>query len=385
MKPVLVARHSLFFALLFSTAWPAEEMTAYRYGGSARASVFLGKYDEALDSFNRSIALKPDPVIYSQRGDLKAKLKDFAGAIADYDKAIALKPNDLASYYGSRGGINSQSGNYDRAIADYDQVISLQPDQAVAYNNRGVARSSKGDYDGAIADYAKAIALEPANVGFYANRAGSYLSKGNLDRAITDYDQIVRLEPDEASHYFTRADLKQQKGDLDGTIADYSEVCELMPEHVNSFFKLAITRHAKGELEAALTDYAKTLALAKDAEAIVTVYREVALRQLRRSTPFAELVKTVTKWKDGWDKNIGLYLVDALSGQALLTRASEGNTKTVPARLCSANYFIGMTKLLADDKATARKYFEQCVASGLINVDEFILARAELSRLTAKP
>ncbi len=52
-------------------------------------------------------------------------------------------------------------GEYDRAIADYDKAIALKPKYADFYNNRGIAYDKKGEYDRAIADYDKAIALNP--------------------------------------------------------------------------------------------------------------------------------------------------------------------------------------------------------------------------------
>ena len=52
-------------------------------------------------------------------------------------------------------------GDYDRAIADYDRAIQLKPDYADAYVGRGVAYGEKGDYDRAIADFDRAIQLKP--------------------------------------------------------------------------------------------------------------------------------------------------------------------------------------------------------------------------------
>ncbi|MES0385800.1 MAG: tetratricopeptide repeat protein [Hyphomicrobium sp.] len=38
-------------------------------------------------------------------------------------------------------------GKYDDAIADYDKAIALDPNDATAYTNRGVAFGRKGEYD----------------------------------------------------------------------------------------------------------------------------------------------------------------------------------------------------------------------------------------------
>lgn len=174
MKSAHVLGLSLLLLLWSVQALAAAEkpeVTAYRYGALGRLNEMQGKNADALDYFNQSLAIKPDPIIYSNRGDLKKKIGDISGAIADYDKAILLKPDDIALLYSNRGLLKHQLGDLDGAITDYDQVISLNPDNAIIYNNRGYAKFTKGDRAGAIADYSKAVELEPETIIFRENLA----------------------------------------------------------------------------------------------------------------------------------------------------------------------------------------------------------------------
>ncbi|MBV8846400.1 MAG: tetratricopeptide repeat protein [Bryobacterales bacterium] len=52
-------------------------------------------------------------------------------------------------------------GDPDGAIADFTRAIELRPDYAEAYYFRGLAKRAKGDKDGAVADFMKAIGLKP--------------------------------------------------------------------------------------------------------------------------------------------------------------------------------------------------------------------------------
>ena len=63
-------------------------------------------------------------------------LKNYEKAIADYTKAIELRPDD-ASAYNNRGISFVALKNNEKAIADYTKAIKLKPDFASAYNNRG--------------------------------------------------------------------------------------------------------------------------------------------------------------------------------------------------------------------------------------------------------
>ena len=70
----------------------------------------------------------------------RCDLGQHFAAIADYDIAIRLNPDDADAYY-NRGVAKGKLGQHFAAIADYDIAIRLNPDYADAYNNRGYAKS----------------------------------------------------------------------------------------------------------------------------------------------------------------------------------------------------------------------------------------------------
>src|SRR6266540_1924064 len=86
-----------------------------------------------------------------------------------------------------------RKGTYDRAIADYDQAIKLKPDDAYAYNSRGLAYSKKGLLDRAIADYDQAIRLKPDVALAYFNRGNAHKNAGNKQSAIADFRKSLEL------------------------------------------------------------------------------------------------------------------------------------------------------------------------------------------------
>jgi tetratricopeptide (TPR) repeat protein len=71
---------------------------------------------------------------YFNKGKYKYKLKDFSGAILDFNKVIELEPNFYAYY--NRALAKYELEDYKGAILDYDIAIKLDPNYAFVYFNR---------------------------------------------------------------------------------------------------------------------------------------------------------------------------------------------------------------------------------------------------------
>ncbi len=139
-------------------------------------------------------------------------------------------PPSTADAYEIRADDKQTKGDLDGAIADYTKAIELKPDLVEVYYNRGLAKQTKGDLDGAIADYTKAIELGPDLVSPYFNRGRAKQAKGDLSGAIADYTKAIELKPDQtdlATLYTNRSSAKRAIGDIDGANADQANAIHL--------------------------------------------------------------------------------------------------------------------------------------------------------------
>ena len=67
---------------------------------------------------------------YRLRGDDKLRLKDYNGAIADYNKVIELAPNHSNVYY-YRGNIKEFIGDLNGACSDWGKAAELGSADAI--------------------------------------------------------------------------------------------------------------------------------------------------------------------------------------------------------------------------------------------------------------
>ena len=98
---------------------------------------------------------------YINRSDLKLRQNDYAGALSDAEKGLALEAN-LGEAYVNRGAGMLGLRRCEDALPVLDQAIQLKGDQLpVAYFDRAVAKECLGDVKGAYLDYKKTVALAP--------------------------------------------------------------------------------------------------------------------------------------------------------------------------------------------------------------------------------
>jgi tetratricopeptide (TPR) repeat protein len=209
--------------------------------------------------FNSTIDTQ-NAVTYFDRGLAKQKKGDLDGAMADYNQAIKLNPNDAAAY-NARGVLRKKKSDLDGAMADYNQAIKLDPKFAFAYNNRGNVSRKKGDLNGAVADYDRAIKLNPNYPSPYKNRGYVKFIKGDFDGAMADYNQAIKLSPRYAFAYNDRGIVKEGKGDLDGAIADFNEAIRINPKYAAAYRNRGDAKRKKGDVKGSIADFDHALKL----------------------------------------------------------------------------------------------------------------------------
>lgn len=129
---------------------------------------------------------------FLNQGLNKAIEGDFRGAIADFNRAIQINPNNAHAYH-NRGLACFKLGETHTAIEDFTQALRLNPNYTEAYVGRGNAYRQLRDYQGAIIDYTYLVRLNSTDAKAYYNRGFVYSQVGDKQKAIQDYQTAVKL------------------------------------------------------------------------------------------------------------------------------------------------------------------------------------------------
>ena len=79
-------------------------------------------------------------------------------ALVEFQRALELKPDAVLALNG-RAGVYLRRKQYALALADYDKALQINPRYGPAYLNRANAREAIGDRPGAAADRRSEAAL----------------------------------------------------------------------------------------------------------------------------------------------------------------------------------------------------------------------------------
>lgn len=212
-----------------------------------------GAYDQALDYYDRGLALSLDGEGYNSRGNVFRALKLDARARSDYDSALVLNPRD-AQAYNNRGNLLLSQAKYDSALMDYRRAIDINRRDPRLYMGRGNVFLGLKDFRRAIADYDTAIAMEPRDARFYANRALAYNGLGDSARTVEDLGRTIERDPGSVTAYLNRARLFFLHANYARAVEDLSRVLELTPGNADALKNRAHAYLQLGKLDPALAD-----------------------------------------------------------------------------------------------------------------------------------
>ena len=180
--------------LIDSHKWTGKDI-AWAYANRCAALAALKQNDKALADCSEAIAQDGDLAIaHEVRGQLYSKHGDYAQALADFDKAIALGASNAGVF--SRGGVCGCS----RATRAARWRISTGRSKSPAatpnsWLDRGSAQLGVGDDARAEQDFAKATELNPKDPQAWLSRGVAALSAGDKAKAAEYFDEALKRDP----------------------------------------------------------------------------------------------------------------------------------------------------------------------------------------------
>lgn len=176
---------------------------------------------------------------FFQQGIEQFNAGNYAAAIANYDRALAILPMATDVWY-NRGNAFFNLERYADAIACYDKTLEFFPDKYDAWNNRANALFKLERYSEAIASWDKAVEIIPHYHQAWYNRGVVLGHMGCLYEAIASYDKVVEIKPDEHQAWFNRGLVLGNLGRYEEAIASWDKALEYKSDRYETWYNRGV-------------------------------------------------------------------------------------------------------------------------------------------------
>ena len=179
----------------------------------AATAARAGQLDLAIEHYKWLQSKDPGFVqTYASLGDIYRFKGDINGALATYERARGIAPNDpkiiaMVAY------LEGSSGQNREAIANLQHQLSLEPENVIAMNNLAFALAESGtDLDKALELAEKAQRKAPNNPGIADTLGWVYAKKGLNDSAVQIFRGLIKKYPDDPGFRYHLGVVLVQQG-----------------------------------------------------------------------------------------------------------------------------------------------------------------------------
>ena len=216
------------------------------YVGMAELKIHSNKYEEAIGYYDKAIEISSDDSnLFINRGYAKEELDDNTGAIADYNNAVNIDPDNSRALF-LLGSLVIDSGDLTRGIEYLDKSIENDPssENSEAYRYRGIAKNDSDMYREALNDFLQLISFNSLDgeahllAGYNHMKLGSFqLSLNCFKRAIAVFEENVGDEYELCDCYLYLGDAYLELNDVQSACVNWKKAMDLGNEESGELIK----------------------------------------------------------------------------------------------------------------------------------------------------
>ncbi|MFC2169983.1 tetratricopeptide repeat protein [Acidobacteriota bacterium] len=155
-----------------------------------------GKYDEALQEYQKMLAENPDLYkMYDKIGQCYYKLENFDKAVESFKLMLDKEPESQDALL-NLSAVYFEKGNLEEGMNYFNQLNEQSRSNAGLLYNVGSLLFKNGQADLAIEYLKKSIEINPNFVDAYYQLALSSLNKGDTEEAKKNFEKVIEMAPD---------------------------------------------------------------------------------------------------------------------------------------------------------------------------------------------
>jgi len=218
---------------------PAEQ--AATLGAEALDIADQGRVDEARELLEQACVLDEEHPRYpGNLGNLLRATGDLDGALACYDRVVALRP-DLGRAHVHRATTLNGLGRHALARDAASRALTLLTQDPDALYQRATAHRRLANADLALADLEQGLAARPADRRFILATAAVHKDQGRLVAAQALLEAGLEAHPQDADMANNLGTTRLAAEDVNGALAAFRQSIALVPTHAAALQNLVGT------------------------------------------------------------------------------------------------------------------------------------------------
>ncbi len=232
---------------------PTPTRSAFSYADEATELYLQGNLAGAIAAYERAIALEPDDVLlYIPQARLLALEGRPIEAVRRANRAVEIAPEN-ARAWAVLGMAYDWNGNVPEAIDACKRAIELDPTYAEAYAYLAEAYADAVRWAEATDAGQTALQLDEGSVDAHRNYGYVLEKQGNYWEAVEEYERALEIHPNLAYIHIAAGRNYQVLGNLSAAESSFQRAIEIDPHNVEAYYRLGRAYYETGEYERAET------------------------------------------------------------------------------------------------------------------------------------
>jgi putative PEP-CTERM system TPR-repeat lipoprotein len=205
---------------------------------AGRAQQAAGDYNQALATYGKLAALKPDSQIpFLRMAEIEVASNNKEAALQSLRKALKVKPDSVEAQRGIMM-LELDAGRIKEALVVAREVQRQRPKEAIGYSLEGDAHASKNAWADAAAAYRAGLKEVPVSE-LAGKLYSALLGGGNTAEAEKFAETWLKEHPKDARFRLQLGELATARKDYAGAAKQYRLLLEAQPENAAVLNNLA--------------------------------------------------------------------------------------------------------------------------------------------------
>jgi tetratricopeptide (TPR) repeat protein len=225
-----------------------------------------GKFDESIAEYKKALEIKPRDDILNKLGqahqqkrlagkseEQPAKIDTFTSkkTLDEMPRLETEQELSIEELY-DRGISYYDKGMVDKAIEEFKEVLELDPEDVETHHHLGNAYADKEMFDEAISIYKKIVEKNPEFIDVYLSLGTLYLDMDMVDEAISLCKQAISANPDDSFLCFHLGEAYVRNEQYEEAITAFNKAISINPMDPETQYRLAESYYKTKQYDMAL-------------------------------------------------------------------------------------------------------------------------------------